>query len=243
MKKSDKILIYDGSFNGFLSALFLAFKEEFEVADICSMYEKQGGLFSDTLRIKTNQDHAKRVWDGLKKKNYAALKNIYFAFLSETNGIELILHRYVRHIFLNTITRRPYGFDKELSKIHQLASLVSREKQRMESHIQFRENDSDVRMAYVEPAFNVIPLITKHFRSKLGEDRWIIFDLRRNYGMFYNGQNMELVSSKFLNRLKGKVIHKVQNDEIKADAHLPGEAYMKWPFKSSLSNKKSFTAA
>ena len=32
--KNSKILIYDGSFNGFLTAIFVAFEEKIEVSDI-----------------------------------------------------------------------------------------------------------------------------------------------------------------------------------------------------------------
>ncbi|MEL6917199.1 MAG: DNA metabolism protein, partial [Bacteroidota bacterium] len=99
-----KILIYDGSFNGFLTCIFKAFDEKLAVSDIQKDSKSQEGLFSETEVIFTQTENAKRVWNGIQRKSNLAIKNIYFAFLSEAKGIELLLYGYVRKMFRRTIS-------------------------------------------------------------------------------------------------------------------------------------------
>ncbi|MEM8927924.1 MAG: DNA metabolism protein, partial [Bacteroidota bacterium] len=77
--KNETTLLYDGSFNGFLSAVFVAFEEKLHVADIQKNGQGQNGLFSDTETIFTHVEKAKRVWNGVRSKSYNAISNIYFA--------------------------------------------------------------------------------------------------------------------------------------------------------------------
>ncbi len=91
----EKILLYDGSFNGFLTAIFIAFEQKVNVVDIQRKSQVQKGLFTETQIILTQVHKAKRVWNGISQRSNNAMKNIYFAFLSETAGIEQLLY----HIF------------------------------------------------------------------------------------------------------------------------------------------------
>lgn len=201
MKTIENILVYDGSFNGFLSAIYCAFQGRLVVSGFKTENDNQVGLFSDTIHIQTHEEKARKVWDSLQKKNYSALKNIYFAFLSETSGIEFLLYQYIRYMFINNSDACSYDISSIIVKINQMASLVSREKQRLEDRIRLHPKKDDISISYVEPSFNVLPLVSKHIRSQHSNHPWVIFDLRRNYGMFFNGRNMEMISQSFLYRI------------------------------------------
>lgn len=204
MKESDSVLIYDNSFNGFLSAVHWAFNNQVEITDIQSAKNMQRALFSETKVIVTNDTFARRVWYGIQKKNYNALKTVYFAFLSESGGMELHLYNYIRYIFSNSNDSDSYISKDQISKIKMLASLVGREKKRFETQLRFKSKFADVRVAYVEPAFNVLPLLSRHFKSSFKEFHWIIFDSKRNYGIYFNGHRVWFVSTGFVKNLKAQ---------------------------------------
>lgn len=189
-----KTLIYDGSFNGFLTAIFIAFEEKAQVADIQINTVSQNGLFSETETVFTQVEKAKRVWDGIQKKNHTAIKNIYFAYLSETKGIELLLYRYIRKLFANQESIHYDYSDGLVLKISQLAKSVGREKHRMEAFVRFQLTQDEIYFANVEPDFDVLPLISKHFRSRYADQQWLIYDVKRQYGIFYNLEKVEIVS-------------------------------------------------
>ncbi len=201
MNNTERILVYDHSFNGFLSAVYKAFYEKLELTDIRSVKNTQGALFSESVRVRTNEIHAKKVWYALQKKNHSAVKTVYFAFLSESYGIEMLLYRYIRHLFSKSGDSNMYINSELLSKIDHMSGLVGREKQRIESELELQSGQTNLRLAYIEPAFNVLPLISKYFKSQVKDHPWIIFDLRRKYGLYCNDHGVQMISSQFMDRI------------------------------------------
>ena len=202
-----KTFIYDGSFNGFLTSIFVAFEEKAHVADIQKNSIRQNGLFSETETIFTHVEKAKRVWNGIQKKNQNAIKNIYFAYLSETKDIEILLYRYIRKLFANQGSIHSDYSDGLVLKISQLAKSVGREKHRMEAFVRFQLTQDDIYFANIEPDFNVLPLISKHFRSRYADQQWLIYDVKRQYGIFYDLNKVEIVSLD-LDEIYANSIHK-----------------------------------
>ncbi len=202
-----KTLIYDGSFNGFLTSIFVAFEEKAQIADIQKNTITQNGLFSEIETIFTHVEKAKRVWNGIQKKNHNAIKNIYFAYLSETHGIEIMLYRYIRKLFANQESIHLDYSDSIVLKISQLAKSVGREKHRMEAFVRFQLTQDNIYFANIEPDFDVLPLISKHFRSRYADQQWLIYDVKRQYGIFYNLEKVEIVSLD-LTEIHANSIHK-----------------------------------
>ncbi len=192
--KEATILIYDGSFNGFLTSIFKAFDESICIADIQKNKVAQRGLFSQNETVFTNVSQAKRVWNGIQKKSNTAIKNVYFAFLSEHSGIEMNLYYYIRKLFATNQKVYTDYTDETMLKITQLAKSVGREKHRMEAFVRFQKTKDDIYFANIEPDFDVLPLISKHFRSRYADQQWLIYDVKRKYGIFYDLNSVQIIS-------------------------------------------------
>ncbi len=186
------ILCYDGSFNGFLSVVFMAYQKRIDVSEIRKNEDVQNGLFSEFRFVRTEEDKARRVWVALEQKNISALKNIYFAFLSEQKGMELLLFHYINRLFFTT--GREGVPDHELLRIEHMSRLVGEEKQQVETWTAMKENREGILIAAIEPYFNVIPLVSKHFKSIFREKEWLLYDHKRSFGIFYTKGVLELVS-------------------------------------------------
>ncbi|MDO1511196.1 TIGR03915 family putative DNA repair protein [Maribacter confluentis] len=192
--ETTKTLVYDGSFNGFLTAVFIAYEQKLSYADIQRQGQNQGGLFAETETIFTNVEKAQRVWNGIRKKSNAAIKNIYFTFLSENRNIEALLYHYIRKLMGSKINSATNFSDDCILKINQIAHKVGREKHRMEAFIRFQLTKDGVYFANIEPDFDVLPLISKHFRNRYADQQWIIYDVKRKYGLFYDLKSVEVIS-------------------------------------------------
>lgn len=188
-----KTLVHDGSFNGFLTAVFVAFEQKLAHADIQRKGQTQRGLFAETETIFTNINKAQRVWNGVQNKSKTAIKNIYFAFLSEQTNIEPLLYLYIRKLMGSKISLAHDFSDDCVLKINQIAHKVGREKHRMEAFVRFQLTKDNVYFANIEPDFDVLPLISKHFRNRYADQQWIIYDLKRKYGLFYDLKSIEIV--------------------------------------------------
>lgn len=186
-------LIYDGSFNGFLTAVYIAFEGRINVVDIQKNNTIQNGLFSETETIFTHVEKAKRVWNGIRNKSYNAISTIYFAFLSEKEGIEFILYNYIKKLMAQNGKQQDFA-DEGVLSISQLARKVGKEKHRIEAFVRFQLTKDGIYFANIEPDFDVLPLISKHFRNRYADQQWLIYDVKRNYGIYYDLEGVELVS-------------------------------------------------
>ncbi|AQS95137.1 DNA metabolism protein [Polaribacter sp. BM10] len=183
----EKTLIYDGSFDGFLCCVFYVFEYKLKNAKIQNKFVLQNALFSENEKISTNKDKADRVWKGLKTKaSTISTTKIYYAFLSEQPGVENILLDYISYIFKsNKKVDTDFTYDSVL-KTSKIAKNVSREKHRMEAFVRFKLTKDAIYFANIAPDFNVLPLISKHFKSRYADQKWVIYDIKRNYGLYYD---------------------------------------------------------
>lgn len=180
-------LAYDGTFEGFLSAVFQVYEEK--LVDVSIEKEKRATetFFAEVTPVLTNSEKATRVWKGLGKYCSAAGKhNVYKAFLSELTGIENTLLHYIKRSLSEQKHIDKDFADSEILKIAKIVKMVGREKHRMDAFVRFRLTKDNLYFATVSPDFNVLPLNAKHFKNRYADQQWLIYDLKRNYGIYYN---------------------------------------------------------
>ena len=71
---------------------------------------------------------------------------------------------------------------------------MSREKHRMEAFIRFKLTKDAIYFANIAPDFNVLPLIKNHFKKRYADQKWLIYDLVRKYGIYYNLETVEIIT-------------------------------------------------
>jgi probable DNA metabolism protein len=194
----EKNLVYDGSFEGFLSCVFYVFDYKLKNVNIQNEFNVQNGLFSENETIVTDKVKSDRVWKGLKKKaSGISCTKIYYAFLSEKEQVENILLDYITYIFKSDIQVDKDFTHNSVLKTSQIAKNVSREKHRMEAFVRFRLTKDNIYFASITPDFNVLPLISKHFKSRYADQKWVIYDIKRQYGLFYDLEQLEMMNMEF----------------------------------------------
>lgn len=191
-------VLYDGSFDGFLSAVFDVYYYKFEAPEISKEDAFNGNIFGKVYTVVTDQKHSARVWLGLAKKlSPDALQHVYKTFLSELPQIENVLLQYVQYVFRSTTSVETDFGNVAVLAVHQTAKKVQREKHRMEAFVRFQQTADDLYFAIIEPEYNVLPLLTKHFRDRYADQRWLIWDGNRRYGIFYDLTEVTVVKVSF----------------------------------------------
>lgn len=56
----------------------------------------------------------------------------------------------------------------------------------MEAFVRFKKCQDGLFLSLVQPDFNVLPLIERHFRNRYQDQRWLIYDEKRNFGIYYD---------------------------------------------------------
>ena len=194
MQHQKRSLFYDGSFEGFLNCIFTAFEQRYDVTGISTIERAQEGLFSSSEEVFTDREKSDRVKKGLLEKiSSRGFKEFQFTFLSELPGIEMDLYHYAKQAFFSkSFSTTDYG-SPVVIKIAQTAKKVSREKHRMEAFVRFKLTKENFYFAVIEPDFNVLPVIRSHFEARYADQKWIIYDIKRNFGIYYDLENTEYI--------------------------------------------------
>lgn len=179
-----QIIAYDKTFDGFLSAVFDIYEYKFSEIKFSNA---DPSLFGTVHCVTTDEVKVTRVWNGIVKRvSNVGATQLYHTFLSEQSGVEDLLFRYIRYAFGST-TPVSHNFSHEaVLAVTQIAKKVHREKHRMEAFVRFKLTKDQLYYAVVEPDFDVLPLIVNHFKKRYADQRWMIYDVKRKYGIYYD---------------------------------------------------------
>ena len=185
-------LLYDGSFDGFLSVIFQVYQTKPEPLRITREGEAQPELFTPATRVNTNCSHAARVLSGLERKLSAeALHNLFQVFLSEEPNVEMLLFRYIKLVLGSHQNMEQNYAEPCVLQALQLGKRVRNEKHRMEAFVRFRKMADGSFLAVIAPEHNVLPLISAHFEDRYADQKWVIYDRKRRYGLHYDLEKVE----------------------------------------------------
>lgn len=178
---------YDGSFEGLLTVLFRVYDRKSAPNSIQPAGAAQGGLFAQAVAVATDEALATRTWDGLLRFMPAAARaRLYHVFLSEDPERELLIFRYADAALRAGRDISENYADATVRRGQRLAQQLFREKHRIEAFVRFEKAQDGLFHATIEPDFDVLPLIANHFTKRYADQRWLIFDKRRRYGLYYD---------------------------------------------------------
>ncbi|WP_129408009.1 TIGR03915 family putative DNA repair protein [Marinitoga lauensis] len=189
-----KIILYDGTFSGLLTIIFNAYNEK-KIPDII-FRQHNPSIFNVIDTVKTDYKKATVVSDFITNKlDKIVLKNMYLAYLSEFENIEVDIIKYFNlslkikrnaelHIEKNYIIRLKNAITKVINEKHKFLGLL-----------RFRKLSNGIWYAPFEPDHNIISLLPKHFINRYPDKRWIIHDIKRNLILAYD-KKIELIQIK-----------------------------------------------
>jgi len=188
-------LSYDNTFEGLLTAVFEVYEFKYSSPKISKKDDLQHNLFAEKIEISTDISKSDRV---IKKLNAQigsdGIRYIIYAFLSEKTGVENVIFDVINYSVKNPTINIMKDFANEsVLQISQLTKNVGREKHRMEAFIRFEQLKDGIYFAKIDPDFDVLTLIIRHFKNRYQDQKWIIYDLRRKYGVYYDLKDAEIV--------------------------------------------------
>ena len=198
MQRSPLLLYHDGSFNGLLSGIFQAF--ELGVQHKAQLYRAEKGaynpsLWRDDYLVVTDPAQANRVWNGLQLKlDKKALETLWSVYLSDLPEADTKLLHAAADIFRDGSAVFSDYRREHMLYLQMTERKVHREKHRFEAFVRFSKGEDGAYHAIIDPDHNVLPLIAKHFKLRYADQKWLIYDENRNYGIYYNLKDVTEVS-------------------------------------------------
>jgi probable DNA metabolism protein len=181
------IFRYDHTFEGLLTAVFDAYNRR-SFPQILLGEGDPGPLFvTGEHRVITDSAKADRVWTALRKKlSHNVCNMLMFAWLTEEEGVDMTLVRYVKRVFDEPAAPATDFADPDILRVKQLALKVSRERERLVQFTRFQKGGDNTYFAPVKPLYNVLPLAVAYFKDRFRDQRWLVYDVKRHYGFYYD---------------------------------------------------------
>lgn len=182
---------YDRTFEGVLTCVFEAYSGKLFPERLIG-YGEPTPMFTENIRrIMTCPKKAARVWKGMEKKVLKRAVNMLFhVWLSELSGSDELLFRAICKIFDSEHAPTTDFSDRDMLEVHQIALKVSREAERTRQFVRFQKAGDGTYFASVEPDHNTLPLSLSYFKDRFADQRWLIYDTKRNYGYYYDLQKV-----------------------------------------------------
>lgn len=207
------VFYYDNTFAGLLSAIFDAFKLKVCPDQILTQHDIVPLLTTNVYQITSDIEKFKRVSHAMKKKlPKIVLNQLTYVWLSELSERGILIFRYLYKVFNSQHDITTNFADPDVLAICNLAKKVTTERQYLMMFTRFNtieNNNEKIYFAMVEPRYNSIPLIIDFFQDRFADQKWAIFDEKRQYGYFYDLNCVERIT---LNQQDDLIINGKIND-------------------------------
>ena len=195
------VYLFDNTLDGLLTAVFDSFfrhqqpdyllTERLRAGEHGSGMGMQLPLFAEEIyEVKTNSEKAERVWKGLEKQlSKEGLQMITLSWLSEECSLNQPLFNFICKVFrLKVKDLERNASDPDVLEVRNSCRRVLHEQLRMKQFIRFQKAKDGTYLAVVSPNHNVLPLIISHFKDRFNDQPWLIYDAKRHYGYYYDGE-------------------------------------------------------
>jgi len=133
-----QVFRYDKSFDGLLTAVFDAFNRKVFPEMLIAEGDIEPLFASDIFDVVSDTEKSKRVWNGLKKKLMSVSRNMLgYVWLSEEDGSDMVIFRYVRKVFESQHSIEMNFADDDVLAVRSIAKRVNTEKHRMIEFVRF----------------------------------------------------------------------------------------------------------
>lgn len=181
------IFKYDKTFEGLLSVLFEAYVLKLFPDKLEAENEPLPLFYDHVIHVATDDTKVKRVWKGLEKKlTKGGISFLTVSWLSELPEIDILLLHYMRKTIDAPQSIELNFGDPDVLEISKIWKKVNQEKHRIIQFTRFQKAADDIFFACMEPLYNVLPLTIGHFQDRFADQKWILYDLKRDYGYYYD---------------------------------------------------------
>ena len=186
------IFAYDGSFEGFLSAVFDSFSMKTVPADIIIFDDMEPSLLKIHY-IETNTEHAKRVLNGIEQRlGYSVLNMVEKSFLFDGEGKEIAILRFIRKAFAEGMSTGSKIGDEDVNRVYRMCVAVNNEAEHWRQFARFSDSNGAL-VAVIHPKHFVLPLIKGFFCARIKNEHFMVFDSEHGAALIHTPQKTAII--------------------------------------------------
>lgn len=179
------IVVYDGSFEAYLSIVYEYYYSKLDIQSIKREFPNTL-LVDEITEIEYDEIKSKKVLEALKskfkKKYFETVLNI---FMCDSAEFELDLLNYIVLGFKDQSELENINHEA-IFNIRALQKEFFGVYQKMSGFIRFEELEDSTLYAKIDVKFNVLYYLGKHFSKRFNNQKFIIHDLKRELAFLHN---------------------------------------------------------
>ena len=182
------IIVYDGSFEGFLSLIYEVYYKKLKPINIYKELPTKI-IFEEIIYIQTNEENYTKVLKAMKSKfQKKIVQRVMNIFMCDSKNFEMALLEYIILGFKD---------DKQLLNINNscvfylnnLEKELFKNVHKMYAFVRFEELDDNSLYAKLECKFNTLYFLAKHFLKRFNNQDFIIHDINRKLAFIKIGED------------------------------------------------------
>lgn len=186
------IFAYDGSFDGFLSAVFDSFSMKVLPADVVVFDDMEPSLLKIHY-VATDNEHAKRVETGIAKKLGGTVLNmVQKAFLFDGEGKENAILRFIWKAFKEGRSTGNKIGDEDVNRVFKMCTAVNNEAERHRQFARFSDNNGAL-VSVIHPKHFILPLIKIYFCARIKNEHFMIFDAEHGAALIHTPERTAII--------------------------------------------------
>ena len=172
------ILLYDGTFEGFLSLVYEVYYKKLKPIKIYKTLPNEM-IFEEILELKTSKDNAIKVLTAIKTKFPKELiQRILNIFMCDSKEFEMALLEYIVIGFKDS--KQLYNINNScVFYLNNLEKELFRVTHKLTGFIRFEELEDKTLYAKIESKFNVVYFLGRYFLKRFNNQNFIIHDINR----------------------------------------------------------------
>lgn len=179
--------VYDGTFDGLLTSIYEVYYRNENPDDIVPQDRLEENFLIEKIYISTDKEKASKVYRSIEEKiSLEALRRVFYAYLSELpkNGINILNYLKIGYKIGSNVDNN-LANDAVLT-MDKINHKVSMERHRLVGLLRFKMLENGILYSDLEPEYNIIGTLAPHFANRMSNENFVIHDIKRNIGVFYN---------------------------------------------------------
>ena len=187
IKGQEACLVFDGSFDGFMCAVYEVYYKKIFPQSIQTQAEIT--LEECPHVVNTDLARAERVYSAIRDKiSDAAASKVYHAFLSFEQGRFMALLHYIKLGFSVGHMVDSYLHMDYVRFVHKIAHRAGKEAHLLFGFCRFEMTKQGVLYCKISPKNDVLALVANHFADRLMNEAWMLHDKSRHQAAVYDGK-------------------------------------------------------
>ena len=106
--------------------------------------------------------------------------------MSELPEADLLLFRYMTKAFNSSVSIEVNFGDEDVLKCTEIYKKVNSSVHRVIQFVRFQKTKDGIYFAPIAPEYNTLAMTAEHFKNRYADQRWIIYDTKRKFGLYYD---------------------------------------------------------